>query len=692
MSSLELEIQTDFRTIFESVPGLYLVLLPDLTIHAVSDAYTKATLTKRREIIGKQLFDVFPDNPDDATADGVSNLRASLKYVLKHKVTHTMAVQKYDIRRPDGTFEERYWSPVNKPVLNVTDEVIYIIHRVEDVTDLVRLQNEQIAKDKIADDLRVRAHDMELEVIKPSKEIQKLNEELEQKVIERTTQLEALNKDVSDYIYALDESSIVAVTDQKGIIQHVNDNFCKISKYTSEELIGQDHRIVNSGYHPKEYIRDLWVTVANGKIWRGELRNKAKDGSIYWVDTTIVPFLNEQGKPYKYLAIRSDITERKKSLEELKASEEKYRNLYGNTVVSMFTTDVKTFKIIEVNDPCVDTFGYKSKQDFMDNYDPRLHYADTSVIAKNLAAINEVGEVKNSVQEMIKVDGTHFWGKLFAKIDSAKTHVQIVIIDITGQIRFQEELESKVKEQTLMLSESLVREKELNEMKSRFVSFASHEFRTPLTNILASAGLIKRYITTEDQDKRERHIGRIATAVDNLTGILNDFLSVEQLESGTFETHVTSFNLPMVLTYIIGDMDGMFSKKNQQICFHHDGDAMVTQSEKILRNVLLNLLSNASKYSPEGTEVQLISTVADNWVTITVKDQGIGIPGDDQKKIFASYFRGSNVDSIQGTGLGLSIVKKYVELLGGNISFISKLNEGTTFTVEFPQVAGACAV
>ena len=135
------------------------------------------------------------------------------------------------------------------------------------------------------------------------------------KIVEET--LRKSLREISDYKFALDESSIVAITDQKGIIKHANDNFCTISKYSRSELIGQDHRIINSGYHSKEFIRNLWVTIANGKIWRGELKNRAKDGTIYWVDTTIIPFLNEEGKPYQYVAIRSDITGRKKIEDEL---------------------------------------------------------------------------------------------------------------------------------------------------------------------------------------------------------------------------------------------------------------------------------------------------------------------------------------------------------------------------------------
>ncbi|MBC7914033.1 MAG: GHKL domain-containing protein [Pyrinomonadaceae bacterium] len=180
----------DFEQLFQSLPGLYLILSPDLTILSSSEAYNFASMTKRDEIIGKNLFHVFPDNSEDLTADGVSNLSASLQSVLKNKKPHTMAIQKYDIRRPDGVFEVRYWSPVNIPFLAQNNEVACIIHRVQDVTEFVIIQSQQQEAEQLTRGLQTKLSEMEIEIITRAKEIQKLNTELEAKVATRTATLQ----------------------------------------------------------------------------------------------------------------------------------------------------------------------------------------------------------------------------------------------------------------------------------------------------------------------------------------------------------------------------------------------------------------------------------------------------------------------------------------------------------------------
>ncbi len=182
-------------------------------------------------------------------------------------------------------------------------------------------------------------------------------------------------KEIADYKYALDQSAIVEITDQKGIIIYANENFCKISKYSNEELIGQDHRITNSGYHAASYFRYLWVTIANGKIWRGEFRNKAKDGSLYWVDTTIVPFLNEDRTPYQYLSIRKDITEKKKAEEELSKNELRFRTLTSNAPVGIFQTDAAG-KTIYVNEAWMEYTGLTYEEAMGEGWQDVLHPDD----------------------------------------------------------------------------------------------------------------------------------------------------------------------------------------------------------------------------------------------------------------------------------------------------------------------------
>ncbi|MFI5148167.1 MAG: ATP-binding protein [Bacteroidia bacterium] len=233
------------------------------------------------------------------------------------------------------------------------------------------------------------------------------------------------------------------------------------------------------------------------------------------------------------------------------------------------------------------------------------------------------------------------------------------------------------------LKKALETEKELSELKSRFVSTASHEFRTPLATILSSVSLIAKYNKPEDSEKRTKHIERIKSSVDNLREILNDFLSLSKLEEGKVRTSPVIFEVIPLCKGLAEEMQ-MHARAGQQIVYEHEGDERAYLDNQLLKNVLVNLLSNAIKFSEEGNPIHLKSEVSQRKLKISVKDSGIGMSLEDQKHLFERFFRGKNAASIQGTGLGLNIVRKYVELMEGEISFKSELNRGTTFFVTFP--------
>ncbi|MFY7825843.1 MAG: PAS domain-containing sensor histidine kinase [Flectobacillus sp.] len=243
------------------------------------------------------------------------------------------------------------------------------------------------------------------------------------------------------------------------------------------------------------------------------------------------------------------------------------------------------------------------------------------------------------------------------------------------------DLEESKQELELALS----KEKELGELKSRFVAMASHEFRTPLTAILSSASLISKYPKTEDHEKREKHLHRIKSAVSNLTDILEEFLSVGKLEEGKIEAHFAEVQIPDLVNDTLADVSNLL-KKNQQLRVEHTGDNELFTDKSLLRKIIINLCSNAIKFSGESSCITIRTQKLVSHFVLSVQDEGIGISDEDQKHLFDRFFRGVNVTNIQGTGLGLHIVAKYTELLGGKVSISSKLNEGTTVTVQLDLV------
>lgn len=246
--------------------------------------------------------------------------------------------------------------------------------------------------------------------------------------------------------------------------------------------------------------------------------------------------------------------------------------------------------------------------------------------------------------------------------------------------RALEEIEQSKEE----VMRALEKERQLNDMKTKFVTIASHEFRTPLATILSSASLIGRYTHTEEEEKRQKHIQRIKSTVNNLTEILNDFLSLGKLEEGQIRNIPVVFNLPEFCQELVEELRSV-CRENQQIQYIHQGIEEVCLDRHLLKNILINLLSNATKYSGAGKDIFLKTQKKEDIIYFEVQDQGIGIPEQDIPYVFDRFFRAHNAGTVQGTGLGLNIVKKYIQLMQGDIKLESELNRGTTIHLELPN-------
>lgn len=251
--------------------------------------------------------------------------------------------------------------------------------------------------------------------------------------------------------------------------------------------------------------------------------------------------------------------------------------------------------------------------------------------------------------------------------------VLVVMLNVTQQAKAEEEIKK-----------ALSKERQLNELKSRFVSMASHEFRTPLSTIMSSVSLISRYNTETQQEKKDKHIKRIKSSVNNLTQILNDFLSISKLEEGKAFVHRSTINVDSYIETLCDEMSSV-TKQGQEIMISHEGNSPFKTDPQILKNIIINLLSNAIKYSGIGARIWINSCIDEKELSVSIRDEGMGIPEKDQKHLFDRFFRAENAINIQGTGLGLNIVTKYLEMLNGSISFESKEDVGTTFSIKIPK-------
>ena len=480
--------------------------------------------------------------------------------------------------------------------------------------------------------------------------------------------------------------------DQKGTILMVNPAACQLFGYTSEELIGKS---------VKKIFLDLSedFEVLTEKIM--EVKVKRKDGSVF--PHTLSVSKIQFDKNYIYSGLVLDTSELRLIEDELIDNQHKLDSIINLAVDGIISIDERG-TIEMVNPAAAKLFGYEQEEIIGKNIrvlmpQPDKGHHDQYMENYHRTGIGKIIGIGREVKGL-KKDGSVFPFKLsISEIFLRDRRIYTSIIhDLTAQKKAQEELrhlnqelETRVEQRTLELKKAtekirkaLEKEKELSELKSRFVSMASHEFRTPLSTILSSVALMSHYVHASEPAKLEKHLDRIHASVNHLKNILDDFLSLSKLEEGKIGVNPEKFDV-VALAKNVRDNMQLVTKTGQTIEYSEDeGTILVMLDKMAMENVMINLLSNAIKYSPENKKIQLSTQLQNGHINIIVKDEGIGIPATEQNHLFERFFRAKNATNIQGTGLGLNIVKRYVELMEGEIRFESEENKGTTIYVKLP--------
>lgn len=485
----------------------------------------------------------------------------------------------------------------------------------------------------------------------------------------------------------------LVVTDKRGVIIAVNTALLEMFGYDREEIIGQrvdmlvpaplrsSHDKQRKGYMEKPSPRAM----GNGRDLMGE----RKDGSLFPVEISL-NHINVEGEGCA-MALVSDISERKGDEEALQEQTQKLE-LTVRQRTSELKESERLYALIARQFPngTINVLDREFKYLFAEGKEFFKH----GVTSETLIGTNFIQRLGPAIQEdtQEKLEQVFAGQHLSFHIQFGDQHYEINCVPLEnaeGVIDKILVVEHNVTTLTKAKQEAQValeREQELGELKSRFVSMASHEFRTPLATVLSSANLLERYLQQPEVniESCEKHTRRIKGAVSNLTGILNDFLSLDKLESGLIASNPVDLDVLQLGNDVVDEMSANL-KSGQTINFTNEGlEDTMRFDRQIIHNVMLNLVSNAIKYSPEGSVIRFSAVRLQNHLEIEVEDQGMGIPKSDQKHLFDRFFRATNATNIQGTGLGLHIVAKYIEFLGGTIRFESEEEKGTTFYVSLP--------
>jgi PAS domain S-box-containing protein len=545
-----------------------------------------------------------------------------------------------------------------------------------------------------------------------------LNANLEQRVEQRTTALQseiterkqaedaakeglaatkAALKELADQKFALDQHAIVAVTDVQGTITYVNDKFCAISQYSEDELIGQNHRILNSGHHSKEFFQQMYHTIANGGVWHGEIQNRAKNGSIYWVDTTIVPFIGEDGKPRQYVAIRADITERKRAEDVVKESLATSEAALKELADQKFALDQHA--IVAVTD-VQGTITYVN-----DKFCVISQYSEDELIGQNHRILNSSHHPKEFFQQMYHTiangavwhgeiqnrakDGSIYWVDTtivpFIGENGKPRQYVAIRADITErklaekQIqKLNDELERRVVERTAQLETA-------NKELEAFSYSVSHDLRAPLRHIGGFSKLLVEEFGSTLDPNAQHYVERIQSGAQKMGVLVDELLNLARVGRHALSMQSTRLNsiVAEVIAILQPDSQGRHVK-------WVIADLPAVECDPVLiKQVFQNLLANALKFTRPAqagvltatshTVIEVSNKEEDGQPVFMVRDNGVGFNMKYVDKLFGVFQRLHSAEEFEGTGIGLVTVQRIVHKHGGRVWAEGEPDKGASF-------------